>query len=73
MSRDVDDRVSAILAECLPIRAASRMIAVSALAWSHSAACRWLSTTGNPMRFWSIVMATAIVVVMAGTVMGVAR
>jgi hypothetical protein len=73
MSLDVDARASAILAGCLAARAAGRLIAVGATAWSHSATRRMVTVPGDRVRFWMVAAVTAVVVVLLGAQLGVTR
>lgn len=72
MNHDLDTRASRVLADCLPARLAGRAIDLGGAAWSASAARRLLAITADRRRFWLVTAVTAVVVALAGTVLGVA-
>lgn len=72
MMRDVDARASAILGDCLAIRAAGRAIAIGAAAWAHSATRRLTTITGDRTRFWLVALVTAVLVALVGARLGAA-
>jgi hypothetical protein len=64
---DLDARASAILGDCLAVRAAGRVIAIGATAWSHSATRRLMTITGDRSRFWLVAAVTAALVAIIGS------
>lgn len=72
MNHDVDTRASRVLADCLPVRFARRAIDISGAAWLGSATRRLVAITGDRRRFWLVATVTAVMVAIAGTVLGVA-
>lgn len=72
MSHDVDTRASRVLADCLPARFVRRAIDIGGAAWSRSATRRLTAITGDRRRFWLVAAVTAVIVAIAGTLLGVA-
>lgn len=70
MMPDTDARSAAILAECLVVRLAHRVLDVCAVAWANSRTRRILLVDGDQARFWSIVTVTAVIVVALGSRFG---
>lgn len=72
MNHDVDTRASRVLAECLPARFVDRAIDIGGAAWSGSSSRRLAAITGERRRFWLVTAVTAVIVAIAGTLLGVA-
>lgn len=72
MHHDADTRVSRVLADCLPVRFTRRAIEISGAAWFGSATRRLVAITGDRRRFWLVAAVTAVIVAIAGTLLGVA-
>lgn len=72
MTRETDVRASAIIAGSLPARAAAGVLAAIGVAWAHSWTRDRLAADAQQIPFWVVAVATAALVVLARSWMGMA-
>lgn len=70
MTREIDTRASAIIAGSLPPRAAAGVLAAIGVAWTHSWTRARLAADAKQITFWVMAAATAALVVLARSWMG---
>ena len=70
MRTEADVRASAILASSLAARALARVCDASATAWATSRTRQCLPLPGEAFRFWSTLVATAVLTALVARLVG---